>query len=126
MGIRLKPSPRTDPPAGMPTSAAVSRPDKTPTQVPSRTMSTACAGVPRQGQRPDELPAARAVLAADSRVAATLRLPLADGRCGDHGAALDNPLVDVGSFARDQPLGGVPDLAVRLSDVRAVLEHRAG
>jgi hypothetical protein len=40
IGIRSKPSPRTAPPDGMPARAAESRPDRTPTQTPSRTMST--------------------------------------------------------------------------------------
>ncbi|MFO7494266.1 MAG: hypothetical protein R6X05_01370 [Desulfobacterales bacterium] len=46
IGRRAAPSARTIPPEVRPTRGAESRPDSTPTQVPSRTMSTAWAGTP--------------------------------------------------------------------------------
>ena len=46
IGSRAAPSARTIPPDVSPTSGAESRPESTPTQVPSLTMSTAWAGTP--------------------------------------------------------------------------------
>ena len=46
IGRRAAPSARTMPPEVRPTSGAESRPESTPTQVPSWTMSTAWAGTP--------------------------------------------------------------------------------
>jgi hypothetical protein len=64
-------------------------------------------------EAPDQLPALGAVLPQDSGVRPPLGLAVADGGGVDHGAALDDPLVDAAALARHEPLLGVPHLVRR-------------
>src|SRR6185369_12480552 len=83
-------------------------------------------GVGRQVQLADELPAARAVLAADAGVAPALGLVLADRGRAHARAALDDVLVDARALERDEPLARVPDPMAGLREIGAVLLHRPG
>src|SRR5207342_262476 len=71
-------------------------------------------------ERLHELPPLRAVVPARRRVGATLRLPVADGRRHDPGAALADVLLDAMPLAGDEPLAGLPQLVEALRQVGAV------
>ena len=87
IGRRAAPSARTMPPDVRPTSGAESRPDRTPTHVPSLTMSTAWAGTPSSSYP---------------------KLPSAPGQGGVGG-----DVHEVGAVAHRTELGGVEPRGAR-------------
>ncbi len=92
----------------------------------ARASSAIRAALPGQVDLANQLPASRAVLAADARIAAPLRLGLAVGGRAHLRAALNDVLVDPVALAADEPLRRVPHVVAGERHVRAVLLHRSG
>ena len=90
----------------------------------SRASSAIAWRVGQQVQLAHDLPAARAELPADARIAAPLRLGLAVHRRLHRRAALADALVDAMALGRGQPLRRVPHVVAGQRDVGAVLLHR--